>query len=166
MREDYGLRAHIKWPNDVLLDGRKVAGVLVETQWIGDSLQAVLIGIGVNLSPRSVPDPAVLAYPAACVESFTLRRLEPEIILRQIIARLVYWQTRLESPSFVAAWQEYLAWKDMWVSVLDENGQEIQKGLLQGLSAAGALQLQDSAGETIIIHAGDLRLRLNGAADS
>jgi BirA family transcriptional regulator, biotin operon repressor / biotin---[acetyl-CoA-carboxylase] ligase len=164
LRDDYDLPAQIKWPNDVLLGGLKVAGVLVETQWTGDSLQAVLVGIGVNLSLQAVPDPAILAYPATCVEAFTSQPLEPEIILKQILTHLVYWRSRLGSPDFLAAWQENLAWKGQRVTVLGEIASETLEGVLYELDAGGALLLQDSMGETITIHAGDVRLRLVGAA--
>lgn len=159
--EEYGLEAQIKWPNDVLLDDRKVAGVLVETQWTGDSLQTVLVGIGVNLKPRSVPDPAALAYPATCVEAFTRRPLQPEIMLSQILGQLVRWRKLLGSPEFLAAWQERLAWKGRWVSVQDDGGAELHTGLLAGLSGNGALLLKDAGGAEVEIQAGDLHLRLD-----
>jgi len=164
LQKDYGLKAQIKWPNDVLLAGRKVAGVLVETQWTGDNLQAVLVGIGLNVGLQSVPDPADLAYPAACMEAFMPQPPEPEIILRQILNHLIDWRARLGSPEFLAAWQEYLAWKGQWVSVLGENGSEIHKGVIQGLDADGALLLQDAAGETITVRTGDISLRLETPA--
>src|SRR5512137_455549 len=45
----YSLQPSIKWPNDVLLDGRKTAGVLVESMWTGERLDASVLGIGVNV---------------------------------------------------------------------------------------------------------------------
>ena len=48
-------RAMIKWPNDVLVDGRKVAGVLVEAIVSGKSVEAVIVGVGVNVHQRSFP---------------------------------------------------------------------------------------------------------------
>ncbi len=165
LQVNYGLPAQIKWPNDVLLEGLKVAGVLVESQWIGDRLQAVLLGIGVNLSPQAVPDPALLAFPATCVEAFTHHSLDVEIVLRQILTHLVFWRSRLGSPEFLAAWQENLAWLGRWVNVLGENGSISQKGVVQGLDADGALLLQSNTGMTIAIHTGDVRLRLEESPD-
>lgn len=45
-----GPRAALKWPNDVLVDDRKVAGILCETRWQGDTLQWLAVGIGVNVT--------------------------------------------------------------------------------------------------------------------
>src|SRR5690606_3785950 len=47
LRRQLGLSPAIKWPNDVLLVGRKTAGILAEAQWQGDQVQAVILGIGV-----------------------------------------------------------------------------------------------------------------------
>jgi len=49
-------RAALKWPNDVLLDGRKVAGVLVEAQIAGQAVESLVVGVGINVHARSFPD--------------------------------------------------------------------------------------------------------------
>ncbi|MBI3739624.1 MAG: biotin--[acetyl-CoA-carboxylase] ligase, partial [Chloroflexi bacterium] len=49
-----GLAAQIKWPNDVLISGKKVAGILVESVWTGDALDASILGMGVNVLAASV----------------------------------------------------------------------------------------------------------------
>jgi BirA family biotin operon repressor/biotin-[acetyl-CoA-carboxylase] ligase len=164
LRQDYGLEAQIKWPNDVLLGGFKVAGVLAEAQWSGDQLQAILLGIGVNLSPAAVPDPALLAYPATCVEAFTQSPLQPETVLRQILEHLLRWRAILGSPEFLAAWQEHLAWKGQRVSVSGQDTEPLV-GVVLGLDVDGALVLQGEDGIPQRILAGDLRLRLEGNTD-
>jgi BirA family biotin operon repressor/biotin-[acetyl-CoA-carboxylase] ligase len=63
------LPAQIKWPNDVIATRRKLAGVLAEAHWQGESLTAVILGIGINVAPPSVPPDEQLNYPATCVES-------------------------------------------------------------------------------------------------
>jgi BirA family biotin operon repressor/biotin-[acetyl-CoA-carboxylase] ligase len=54
-------RLRLKWPNDVLLDGAKLAGILLESQLLGDGRYAVVVGIGVNVvsAPKDVPYPAI-----------------------------------------------------------------------------------------------------------
>jgi BirA family biotin operon repressor/biotin-[acetyl-CoA-carboxylase] ligase len=51
-----GASVRIKWPNDVLVDGRKIAGVLVEAITLGSRVEAVIIGIGLNVHTRAFPD--------------------------------------------------------------------------------------------------------------
>jgi BirA family biotin operon repressor/biotin-[acetyl-CoA-carboxylase] ligase len=56
--ESYGLRPRLKWPNDLLVNGKKICGVLIETSGEPDRVDYVLVGIGlnVNFSPRDLPD--------------------------------------------------------------------------------------------------------------
>src|SRR4030042_192247 len=69
----YTLPAQIKWPNDVLIDQRKVAGVLAEALWNGKNLKAAMVGIGINIAPQSINavnlPPDELNFPATCVEN-------------------------------------------------------------------------------------------------
>ena len=62
------LEAAIKWPNDVLLGGKKVAGVLAESIWNGESLSATILGIGINVLEGSAPSSQTL-FPATTLES-------------------------------------------------------------------------------------------------
>ncbi|MGL5096391.1 MAG: biotin--[acetyl-CoA-carboxylase] ligase, partial [Planctomycetia bacterium] len=64
----YGLPARIKWPNDVLVDGRKIAGILVERPNLNDA-EAVVVGVGLNVNIPSSSFPADLRQPAASVWS-------------------------------------------------------------------------------------------------
>jgi BirA family biotin operon repressor/biotin-[acetyl-CoA-carboxylase] ligase len=68
-------RARLKWPNDVLVDDRKVAGVLCEGRWQGDALQWLAVGVGVNVCNPLPPD---LVPRAAALEEFRpgLRRVD------------------------------------------------------------------------------------------
>lgn len=50
--ESLGYQAMIKWPNDVLIDGKKVCGILIEQCYLGSNCQAIIVGIGINLSPK------------------------------------------------------------------------------------------------------------------
>ena len=51
--ESYGLQPQIKWPNDVLIDGKKIAGILSETVMSGSTLKAIVVGVGVNLNAKA-----------------------------------------------------------------------------------------------------------------
>ena len=48
---------HVKWPNDVLADGRKIAGILVESQVSGAQVASVVVGVGINVTQREFPEP-------------------------------------------------------------------------------------------------------------
>src|SRR5262249_43259852 len=84
----------IKWPNDLLVNGRKLAGVLVESQLRGEALQAVVVGIGLNVSSRDFPEEI-----AARATSLALLGAQPELepllcdLLGAIERRLGAYQT-------------------------------------------------------------------------
>lgn len=87
LREE-GFPAALKWPNDVLLDGRKVAGVLVETR-LGEERFAV-VGIGANLgpAPEGVPEATGLAEHG--------RAREPRAFAERLVRAVLDWADRLE----------------------------------------------------------------------
>src|SRR5689334_13301269 len=63
-----GLIAQVKWPNDVLLNGNKVAGILVESVWSGEEVECVVLGIGINVLKEAVPSAELLQFPATSLE--------------------------------------------------------------------------------------------------
>jgi BirA family biotin operon repressor/biotin-[acetyl-CoA-carboxylase] ligase len=133
-----GLTAEIKWPNDVLLGGRKVAGILAEAAWEGDQLQFLVLGIGVNVARGSVPLDG-LGLPATSIEEQLGRVIDRARLIAAIMYSLKSWNGRLESPGFIAAWEAILAFKGRMVQV-DEGGGSLA-GRLQGLGAGGEVRL-------------------------
>src|SRR5512142_1438243 len=81
-----GLTTQIKWPNDVLLDNCKVAGILVESVWSGEEVDCLVIGIGVNVFKGAVPSADLLQFPATCLEASLGPEVEREKVLRDILA--------------------------------------------------------------------------------
>ena len=59
----HGLNPQIKWPNDILLNGRKTAGILVESVWSGEDVDSLVIGMGINVHKDSVPPAEYVAIP-------------------------------------------------------------------------------------------------------
>lgn len=154
----YGLQPQVKWPNDVLLDGRKVCGILAETAWTGQRLDGLVVGIGINVLPGAVPPSEDLLFPAVSVEEALGASLAREDLLRASLAFLFAWRERLSSPHFLQAWEARLAYR--WEAVQVESaGSEPVRGTLVGISTAGDLRLVLSSGEEVHIYAGDVRLR-------
>ena len=52
--QKWGLTAAVKWPNDILLEGRKVCGILVEAVWVGEKVERMILGIGINVTTEAV----------------------------------------------------------------------------------------------------------------
>lgn len=154
----YGISAQIKWPNDVLIAGKKASGILVETAWMGDLIESIILGLGVNVSPAAVPPEAELNFPATCIQSEGLRPVERFDLLRDWMVCLVKWRPRLGTAQFLQAWQESLAFRGETVQVwLGET--ETVSGVLEGLEPDGSLRVVTSAGEARVIRFGEIHLR-------
>ncbi|HEY3345498.1 MAG TPA: biotin--[acetyl-CoA-carboxylase] ligase [Anaerolineaceae bacterium] len=156
----YGLTPQIKWPNDVLLDSHKVCGILVESSWNGVHLDGMVIGIGVNVSPEAVPPAEELAFPATSVESVLGKPAERWQILREMLARMLSWRSRIGSPEFFSAWDRRLAFRGEWVRIVSGYaGQADREGRIVGLNPDGSLRLSDREGGEFSVDIGDVHLR-------
>ncbi len=151
------LRAEIKWPNDVLLNGRKLCGILLEASWLGERLQAMVIGIGLNLTRAAVPPPDEVLFPATSLEDETGAVPAREQVLAMILTRLFAWRERLTALDFLRAWEERLAYRGQFVQI-EQAGRESLAGCVLGVAPGGELRLRTGDGEEIQVAAGDVRL--------
>lgn len=152
------LPAQIKWPNDVLAQRKKLAGVLAEAHWRGERLVAVILGVGINVTPASVPPAEELSFPATCVEEAVGAEVERWGLLRAVLERLLEWLPRVHEPDFVRAWQQRLAFRGEWVQVRLEDGPPLE-GYVAGLNPDGSLRLRDRAGHFSAVQFGEVHLR-------
>ena len=143
-------RPELKWPNDVMIAGAKLSGILLEAAGSG-----VIVGIGVNLAGApQLPDRATIALaefgPAPDRDSFAAA------LARQFEIELDRWRTFGLEP-LVRRW--LLAGHPTGTPLLvGEPGEEPLRGTFAGLTADGALQLRLADGTTRVIHAGEVRL--------
>lgn len=156
--EAQGLEPEIKWPNDVLLGGRKVAGVLVEASWSGPALEFAICGIGINVRPASVPRDQEVDYPATCVEAALGRRVDRERLLLAVLAGLDRWYPRLGTEAMLQAVQSRLALAGHQVALRTTGDQEIT-GRVLGVCADGRLRLEITNGQVILVGAEGSHLR-------
>jgi BirA family transcriptional regulator, biotin operon repressor / biotin---[acetyl-CoA-carboxylase] ligase len=136
-----GPRASLKWPNDVLLDDRKVAGILCESRWQGDTLQWLGAGIGINVVnaiPHELDDHAV-----------ALREFRPDIRRIDVLDRLVPPLTRLTTHDARLTEFECAAFaRRDWL-----RGRQIRAplaGRAAGIRPDGALLVDTGAGTTMV----------------
>jgi BirA family biotin operon repressor/biotin-[acetyl-CoA-carboxylase] ligase len=161
LKQDYHLDPLIKWPNDILLEGRKVAGILVEVQWQGNSPLAAILGIGVNVGYEAVPPAEELAFPASCIQA-SLKSAPARLpLLRAILAHLLTWRERLGEDELIAAWESSLAYMGEWVQVLgpDTGKRLVYQGRIIGLNRDGRLILRNPMDQISTIDNGEIRLR-------
>jgi len=155
--EGLELEPRLKWPNDVLLQGKKVAGVLAEASWTGSTLDYVVLGIGVNVKPGSLGGSAALDDASTSVEDSVGDTVDRGSLVFSILAGVDDWYERLEAGEAHPAWEERLAFKSEWVSVSNEEQQITGRPI--GLTPSGGLRMQTADGEELILESGSFQLR-------
>lgn len=141
-----GRQALVKWPNDVLLNGKKICGVLAETDLQAGKANAVVVGIGLNLLPDAFDGQAAMNYPAGDVFSETGINPDPETWLWAILKAIGDLRAQLPGEAFMRAWNAKLAFKGEIRSIRNHKGETGMFRLL-GILADGSLSVEDAAGE-------------------
>lgn len=151
------LQPQVKWPNDVLVDGVKVAGLLNEMSSETDQVKYVVLGIGVNLNMQEEQFPSNLRAPAsslAILSGQTVSRLNFTRALLAEIDTLYQLFIAQGSEPIICAWQELCSMIGHPARI-DCNGVQIQ-GVMEGLAEDGALLMRTGEGKIEPVYAGDV----------
>lgn len=162
--DDVPGRVAIKWPNDCLLDGRKVAGILTEMDAEVDRIRSVVLGIGVNLNAPARAFPAELRATATSVLLATGTRVDRPKFAAVLCHELEAVYDRVVREGFAAIapeWESHSCLTGRQVTV-DCSGRRTS-GTVRGIDPAGRLVLAGAAGEERIV-AGDVSI-VNGYRD-
>jgi BirA family biotin operon repressor/biotin-[acetyl-CoA-carboxylase] ligase len=150
-----GLKAELKWPNDILLASKKVAGVLVEADWQADRVEAVVIGMGVNITSESAPPSEGLRYPATAVETVLGAQVDRWALLAETLKAMRAYRTILAEEAFMRAWNERLAFTHEWVRFSTSEGRW-QRVKVLGVRPDGQLALAHEDGQQAIAALGEI----------
>lgn len=150
LRDTYGLDARLKWPNDVVVDGRKVAGILIEARHRDDGSSGLIIGIGINVDPVGAAVPS-----ATSISEAADRAIDLDAATVAFIERL---DQRLSSPTpaaeIIARWRELSVHKQGDRVTCALPGGTIS-GRWTGIDEEGRA-LVDDGGRQVVISAGDI----------
>ncbi|MCY3577281.1 MAG: biotin--[acetyl-CoA-carboxylase] ligase [bacterium] len=137
-----GVRPRLKWPNDLMVADRKLAGVLAESIVVGDRLQAVVVGMGLNVRTGAAPSEA--ADTAVALEEVCDAVIDRRELLAEILAGFEHWMEGIEGASgqaaLMAAARHESATLGCRVSVELGDG-NVLEGLAEDLDDQGALIL-------------------------
>jgi BirA family transcriptional regulator, biotin operon repressor / biotin---[acetyl-CoA-carboxylase] ligase len=141
-----------KWPNDLLIDGAKTAGILLETEAIGAKVTAVVLGMGVNVASHPADTPYRATSLQACGAAMTV-----EALLEALASRLLHWYRRWQGEGFAAV-------RARWLDFAEGLGGPIEvrldgstlKGRFAALDGTGALDLELADGRHRLVTAGDV----------
>lgn len=155
--EGLGLAPGIKWPNDVQLKGRKVAGILAEGVWHGEDLRAVVLGMGVNVARAALSPAEVEQFQATTIEAELGREPGRGALLRGLLERLDAWAPRAAEPALLDAWRARSV--TLGKAVRIQQGTQFWDGWADDIDAQGALLLRMADGTRQRVLAGDVSLR-------
>jgi BirA family biotin operon repressor/biotin-[acetyl-CoA-carboxylase] ligase len=153
------LSPRLKWPNDVLIGGKKVAGILLESRIVGDTARSVVaIGVGLNLAQRAFP--AGLAARATSVALECGRVVPRDTVLTALLEAFDAWRTRFESEGMRPV-------RSRWLALADTIGRRVSidgvSGVAVDLDADGALVLEDGGRRHRVV-AGEVAEEIEHAA--
>ena len=160
IRKTTGLEPGIKWPNDVMIGGKKTGGILVESAVQGDRVSHAILGMGINIDLDAQKEEEI-ANLATALNSAAGRIVPPEDLLRQLLHDLD--RLYIEATHGVSPLPE-------WETLLETIGQSIQAtwrqetytGVAEGIDNLGNLLLRLEDGQLMTLTAGDVSLRLPG----
>jgi BirA family biotin operon repressor/biotin-[acetyl-CoA-carboxylase] ligase len=157
-----GLDARIKWPNDIFIHGKKVAGILAEMEAEGPNIRFVILGVGVNVnwSPEEIPQnlqETATSLQAEVGREFSRAEVAGDIC-EELEREYILFLTEGFAPRLREEWNR-LSWiNQKWVTITGMDKK--YEGQVLGLDTDGALLLIDREGKMQRFIAGDVSLRL------
>jgi BirA family biotin operon repressor/biotin-[acetyl-CoA-carboxylase] ligase len=133
---DFGIKAEIKWPNDIYVNNHKIAGILVENYLQGQSIKTSIIGIGLNVN--SYPE----GIKAICIRELLLKKMKPFDVLLKSLDHMNNWFDLLNDGNFSTLLEKYnemLYMKNRFVDFEDESGRF--QGKVIGAKENGLLEI-------------------------
>ena len=133
----------VKWPNDVLIDGRKLAGILLEAGPQKDDNSWLAIGLGINLAGH----PENTEFPAISLAALGLAPPSQDAALAVLAGRFAHWYDRWMTEGFECLRAAWLARApELGAPIRAQLPHESRQGLFEGIDASGALLLREAGG--------------------
>ena len=160
---EWGVDARLKWPNDLLVAGRKLGGVLAEATAGREGLETVVVGIGMNMGLDPAAAPPALQGAITSVRAETGRDPGIAVAAAAVLDRLAVWYDALARdgpPAVLMAWRaRSVPW---WGRAVEARcGDAVLRGVARGLDGRGALILDLADGSQRAVLSGEVReLRL------
>ena len=156
-----GVSCGIKWPNDVLIQGRKVAGILTEMDVHDDAVQFVVVGVGLNVNmPQEDLDRYLgeIAPTATSLQVALAYELSREALLAALMASLERWYDAFNTQGVAAICE---AWKVRSLMrqrrIRAKTPDAVWHGVAEGITPAGRLILRQDSGERVVLTSAEIR---------
>ncbi len=153
------LKVNIKWPNDVLVNDKKVCGILTEMNAEPDYIHHVVIGVGINVNQREFPEE--LQETAISLAMAKGEKVERSALILGIMEYFEYYygifEQRLDVSDFVEIYDGYLINRNRQVRVLDPKGE--YEGVAEGINDNGELIIHMTDGTLRRVSSGEVSVR-------
>jgi BirA family biotin operon repressor/biotin-[acetyl-CoA-carboxylase] ligase len=159
---EFGLEPAIKWPNDLLVERKKIAGVLAETATTGDLVEYVILGVGVNLNVERAALLAALGkagYSASSLKELTGKEIDRNVFAARFLNALDEWFFTYRGKgekALIRAWRDLDILTGRRVEVR-ERGVSVE-GRVLGVDAEGCLRVKESWGKIHQVSGGEIRV--------
>jgi BirA family biotin operon repressor/biotin-[acetyl-CoA-carboxylase] ligase len=148
-----GIKGQIKWPNDILIDGKKVCGILIENEMRGNKVEYSIVGIGINvgLNAQKYTDIANIATSLD-------KDIDPIKLIRALLVEFDTLYRQLSDGKAI-----YKEWRNRLITigkhVKAQSGNQVIEGIAEAVDEGGALMIRQADGMLARVVAGDVTLR-------
>jgi BirA family biotin operon repressor/biotin-[acetyl-CoA-carboxylase] ligase len=147
----------LKWPNDVLVQRKKISGILTEAIWIDNRPVAVIVGIGINIRTNFAG--TEMANHATSLEAELGRSVDRHVILANLLGHMYTWYERVDDPTLVETWRERLGTLGKRVTIYPQPDRSSAfQGVAESVDENGALFVRLDSGELRRVLAADVGL--------
>lgn len=152
----------IKWPNDLLLDGKKISGILGEMKTGASGIERIALGMSVNLAHTKEDFPSDLTDSATSILLSSGDEPDEEEVLHHLLTQHNHWLNTLNgggAKALIEAVEKRSTWAyGKEISFISSKGEE-KSGITRGFHLSGSLKVELPSGEKVLIHAGDVHLK-------
>jgi BirA family biotin operon repressor/biotin-[acetyl-CoA-carboxylase] ligase len=159
VEETCHLQVQIKWPNDVVIGGKKICGILTEMSAETGYIQYVVIGTGINVNITEFPDEIKETAASLCIEKGS-KVLRAPIVAKTMEYFEKYYEQFMQTQDLSLLIEEYhklLVNKDAKVKVLDPHNEF--EGVAKGIDKKGQLLVEKEDGSIEAVYAGEVSVR-------
>jgi BirA family biotin operon repressor/biotin-[acetyl-CoA-carboxylase] ligase len=152
-----GLKAQLKWPNDVLIDDKKICGILIESDVRGNTVAYTIIGIGINANFRLTDFSEISPYATSLADELK-REVSRVAVIRHLLVETEKLYLALpDGDPIYREWQDKLVTLGRNIHV--KSGETLLKGIAESVASDGSLLLRHTDGSVTRVVAGDVTLR-------
>lgn len=151
-----GIKSQIKWPNDVMIDSKKVCGILIENEVKGNTVNFSIIGIGININLNPAAFPEISTIATSLSQELGREVTRPELA-GAVLSELEKLYLQVQSGiSVYQEWQKHMETIGKVITV--QSGESIDQGKAEAVTEDGNLILRHSDGSFSKIIAGDVTI--------